>query len=692
MNIKTKLQAKLKIILVALLLLNFAGFLFVPMPAHAAAASLSLIPNAGSFVVDSTFDVSVYLDTQSQSVNTIEINLRFPQDKLQLVSSSTGKSIIGIWTSLPKFNNQAGTVNLVGGIPGGVNVSRGLISTFTFRVKAVGSALIKFENSRVLLNDGLGTEVLTQSYNSIFDLTLPPPAGPVVISDTHPDQTRWYRDASVSLRWGDAREDGFSYVINSTAIDTPDDISEGKRHDVVYKNLTEGRHYFHIRALRNGVWGGTTHYALNIDPTPPAEFQIEIVPDDKTSRRQPVIQFASTDSSSGLDHYELKIVPLSHVTTGTNDDANKEFFIEAQSPYISNQLELGKYDVIVRAYDKAGNYREQVKRMDIVNAVFKYVGGEGVEVKSWFIMPWYWLWILLVLIILLLIYFIRKLRWWHWHLDRKREQKEFPVSIQQQMEELQKYRSKYGKLTSLILAVAVSLALVSQTLAQEGSDQVLAPPVITTVSKNISDEEIFYVGGQTGVANVDVLIYLQSLESSATVSQIVKTDKNGEWFYRHNGFLSPGNYLLWTQTKLGNQSSVPSPQISLSVETTAIQFGATRVSYVTLYLVLTLVLAFLVVVLLLYILHKFRKGHKKHQMFVKEISEAEASIRRGFAVLNRDIQAELDVIRRAKLTQSLSAEEKIKEEQLLNDLAEIEQYVSKEIWDIEEVERTGKAT
>lgn len=677
---KTRLPFKPSIALLAMVFV-LAG-LFGYQPALAASASLSLTPNSGSFVVDSTFEMSVYLDTQGESVNTIELNIKFPPDKLQLVSSSTGKSIIGIWTSQPKYNNQTGTIYLVGGIPGGINVSRGLISTFTFRVRAVGSAVVKFDTSRVLLNDGLGTEVLTQNYNSIYELTLPPPAGPVVISETHPDQSQWYSNTSASLQWkNEGAEQGFSYVLNDEPVDIPDDISEGTQHNVLYKALSEGRHYFHIRSLRDGVWGGTTHYAINIDPTPPADFKIEIIPDARTTRKQPVFQFATTDAASGLDHYELRVVPLNQAP---NEAGNNEFFIEAQSPYISNELGLGNYDVIIRAFDKAGNIREVTQRLEVVNATFKYIGGKGLEFKSLFIIPWWIVWILFAIIILILLWMSRRLEFWHMLLDHKRKHKPLPDHIQQQINELQNYRSKYGKLSAIILAIVVTFMFGPSVKA---ASEVLPPPVVTTISNSISDKDIFYIGGQTGVVDAEVVVYLQSLDSSATQSETIKTEKNGEWFYRHDSFLPAGSYLLWTQTKVGDQQSPPSPQITLNVETTAINFGATRISYVTLYLIMVIVLSLIVIGLIIYIIHKFRHGHVKHQTMVREISEAEASVRRGFAVLNRDIQAELEIIKLAKLNQKLSIEGKKREQELLKDLADIEQYLSKEIWDIEEAER-----
>src|SRR3989344_305677 len=122
-------------------------------------ASLSLSPTSGTFTVGSTFTVSIILNTGGQSVNAIEANLEFPPDKLQVVSPLIGTSIVGIWTNQPQFDNQKGILHFQGGIPDpGITASRGVVATITFRVKSVGTALIKFgSNSKVLLNDGLAT-------------------------------------------------------------------------------------------------------------------------------------------------------------------------------------------------------------------------------------------------------------------------------------------------------------------------------------------------------------------------------------------------------------------------------------------------------------------------------------------------------------------------------------------------------
>ena len=68
--------------------------------------------------------------------------------------------------------------------------------------------------------------------------------------------------------------------------------------------------------------------------------------------------------------------------------------------------------------------------------------------------------------------------------------------------------------------------------------------------------------------------------------------------------------------------------------------------------------------------------------------EAEDVIRRGFAVLKRDIEAEIAVVRRANLNASVTDEIKQKESQLLSDLESVQNHIGKEVWDIGQVENS----
>ena len=161
------------------LVLILAGWLFFAIPARA--ATLRLSPAAGSFILGSTFDISVVLNTDGMPINTVEVELNFPPDKLQIANPSLGKSIVEIWASPPTYSNQQGRIYFVGGITApGINTSEGIVQSFTFRVIAPGDAQISFgkKNTSVLANDGLGTNVLKQTSPAAFRLILPPAQGP----------------------------------------------------------------------------------------------------------------------------------------------------------------------------------------------------------------------------------------------------------------------------------------------------------------------------------------------------------------------------------------------------------------------------------------------------------------------------------------------------------------------------------
>ncbi|MEK7634708.1 MAG: cohesin domain-containing protein [Patescibacteria group bacterium] len=685
-----RLLKKDKIIKYKIQAIVFLCFIFYVLSfALADAAIISLSPSSGAFTVGSTFDISLFLNTQEKSVNAVQIYLKFPSDKLQLVSPKISQSIINIWSSQPKLDNKTGVIELEGIIPGGINTSNGLITKFTFRVKSVGSAIVKFlDKSRVLLNDGLGTDALEQAQNSIYSLVLPPPAGPIVVSETHPDQSRWYSNQNLILKWASESEvDGYSYILNNEPIDIPDDISDGVKNSVIYKNIGNGVYYFHIKSLRNGGWGGVTHFSVNIDSLPPAEFSIEVSPSVRSTSRQPIIQFMTTDSFSGLDHYELKIISLQSIKSDEEKE-NQQFFIEAESPYLSPMLELGSYDIIIRAYDKAGNYRETIKHLNIVNPFLKPITDKGLEIDGLFIIPWLFVWIISVFLIVIITYVGWRFEKWHHNIHFQILNRKFPEHIEKKLDEFEKYRSKYKGVSIFLIIISAGILFSGSVFAQETESQKIefGPPVITTISRNISNEEIFYIGGKTDFSNTKVIIYLQNPKTGETLSQGIVSDKNGDWLYRHNAFLSSGNYILWAQSKIDEQLSPPSAQMQINVQRTAIQFGASRISYEVLYLIIIVIfLMIFIYVISRAVFHAYH-AREKHKEFTKEIKEAEESIRRGFAVLRRDIEAELAVIKKVKLNKNISAEEKNKEDQLIKDINLIESYIGKEIWDIKKTE------
>lgn len=384
------------------LFLILASLFFLNSKAYA--ATLRLTPGSGSFILGSTFDVSVILNTDGVPVNTVEVELNFPADKLQIANPSLGKSIVEIWASPPTFSNREGRIYFVGGITApGINTSQGIVQSFTFRVISPGDAQISFgkKNTSVLANDGLGTNILKQTSPTSFHLILPPAQGPEIFSPTHPEQGKWYRDPNPILKWSSSpRSEGFSYSIDRDPNTAPNTVSNTFIGEASFSNLDSGIWYFHVREKAGGSWGGVSHYFMNIDTVPPASFGVEVSPSPRTSNKSPILKFFTTDGLSGFDHFEIKLVPLN------NGASESTFFFEASSPYQLTGLKSGRYELIVRAYDKAGNFRDEQVTLNILSSFLQFISPEGVDLVFFFVSWGTFISILILIGAILLIFII----------------------------------------------------------------------------------------------------------------------------------------------------------------------------------------------------------------------------------------------------------------------------------------------
>lgn len=664
---------------------------------QAQASTFSMTPDNGTYSVGSTFDVSVILNTQGQSVNAVQMQLSFPPDKLQLVSPQVGNSIIEIYTTPPRYDNQVGTVDIIGGMPNGVSTSSGLIAKLTFRVRSLGTANLRFTGeSQALLNDGRGTNSLSSTSGASIKLELPPAQGPLVLSDSHPDQEKWYKDNNIYLRWdeGQPSAQGYSYTISDNPTDIPDDISESANTSIDYKAVPDGINYFHIKALRDGRWGGVTHYTLRIDTTSPADFRIKVSPGERTFVTQPVLQFASSDTLSGFDRFEIKIINLKVDGRPGASGEGGLLFTEAQSPYQAPELLYGTYEVIVRAYDKAGNIRDVAQRLEITDSWLWFVGPNGLTLLSgkqisWkVVMP-----ISISLLVLLLLIAFLVYRWFRHHHIQVTEYKH-PDHIEEKLAELQYYRQKYGKLASVMVAAfllsSVFFANFGSSLNKQVHAAEIAPPTIETYSQNIKDDELFYVSGRTVDPNTEVVVHLQNMVDGQAFDFNSISDKRGDWTYRHDSFLPGGKYIVWAHAKSGQELSVPSPQVELDIKPVAINWGGSRVTYQTIYLVAIAVLAISTTLLVIFIVIGVVLARRRRHQFAVTVRLAEEGLKNGFMAIKRDLEAELALMHRATLGGEMAGEANVRAEQLRQDLANIEQMVGREEFDIERLAGLSK--
>ncbi|MDP2647824.1 MAG: cohesin domain-containing protein [Candidatus Yanofskybacteria bacterium] len=335
----------------------FLHIVFAPAQAATLSASILISPHSGTFSTDSTFDVSILVDTGVETINAIEITVEFPANKLQVVNPATGNSFVSLWLQPPTFSNKDGYIKFAGGVPGqGIKTSAGLVSTITFRAREPGTATLKIgANSSVLAGDGNGTNVLKSTGRAIYTIIQKPPAGPKTFSVTHPDEEAWYRNNNIIMGWD---PDGlattsYSYALDREPSGVPDNTDDTTETTVSFPDVADGIWYFHVKQKKNGIYGEPTHYQVKIDNTAPADFKptIDTISSGFGSRHAQVIFFTS-DALSGLDHYEIGV----YDTSVGNEAA--PIFVEATSPYRIPDVGLGAAQVVIRAFDKAGNFRD----------------------------------------------------------------------------------------------------------------------------------------------------------------------------------------------------------------------------------------------------------------------------------------------------------------------------------------------
>lgn len=98
-----------------------------------------------------------------EAMNAAEFYFSYPIDLLEIQTVDQGGSFYELWIKdYPRFDNTKGIVELAGGLPKpGFTGRDGLVAVIVFKAKAVGVANITMDQSksRILANDGLGTQI-----------------------------------------------------------------------------------------------------------------------------------------------------------------------------------------------------------------------------------------------------------------------------------------------------------------------------------------------------------------------------------------------------------------------------------------------------------------------------------------------------------------------------------------------------
>lgn len=337
---------------VFLVLLLLSSLVAIPQPSGAATASLYFSPDTASKTVGDTVTVTMKVNTGGVAINAAEATLSFSTSVLQVKSISRSGSVFSLWPVEPTYSNANGTVNFSGGKPSpGYTGSGGSLFSIVFTAKAAGTARLTISGAQVLANDGLGTNIVGAVGSGSVKVSaavIPPPTPstpePVITSITNPNQDAWSSNSTISASWsGGSGVLGYNAVFDrSPGTDAPQ-IDEGTTHVFSRSAVEDGVWYLHVRAHYTAGWSGTRHYRFQIDHTAPGAFVVSLAR-DPVKQGTVTLTFATTDATSGLDHYEMKV-----------DDGS---YAVVTSPKVLEGLLPGHHTIVVHALDRAKNFSE----------------------------------------------------------------------------------------------------------------------------------------------------------------------------------------------------------------------------------------------------------------------------------------------------------------------------------------------
>ncbi len=315
---------------------RFIAFKVHPFPLYN--SILRFQPEGGVYDRRFAQRMSVMLDTGGEAINAIRLALSYNPKELKIQSIDMDRSVCQNFI-ITEHNSESGKIVMECIIPNpGFKGNSAVVTDLYLRPQeAVGQSSLHFlEESQVLANDGLATNVLRMSVDSTlrFDTSdlLDSQKSLVLFSPTHPNPERWYSKRSVDLSWAPF----LPASLEGAAPSVP------PIHKTVY---SDGVHTFTVQAKNaNGelISGSIT---ARVDTSPPEKLELKA----SENRIKPggLVRFTATgsDSMSGLQRvFYLKI--------------NDEIFFPIGSEVYIPFPQAGNYTITLRAYDKAGNYRD----------------------------------------------------------------------------------------------------------------------------------------------------------------------------------------------------------------------------------------------------------------------------------------------------------------------------------------------
>jgi hypothetical protein len=210
------------------------------LPFLSNAATLFVSPESKDVKVGDIFSVLVNTDSQGVAINAATADIAFDNNLLSVQSIGFSSSIFSIWPEEPSYSNTTANIHFSGGLyspgwSGGV----GAILRVTFKAKAVGQAKLAVANASVLANDGIGTNVLTNSLGSSIKISKALPAVTEIVPT---------KPGIVATSTVEKIEELFTTPV---IVNIPEELTEGSLLSFSGNGISDGQVFVYIQKGKN---------------------------------------------------------------------------------------------------------------------------------------------------------------------------------------------------------------------------------------------------------------------------------------------------------------------------------------------------------------------------------------------------------------------------------------------------------
>jgi hypothetical protein len=213
------------------------------------------------------------------------------------------------------------------------------------------------DETKILANDGLGTNVLRLaidgSYNIVSYDDQQNIGGPLTVySYTHPNSERWYKRKNVQFSWSNIKGATYRYALNDIPDFIPGEENITSENSLSFDVDKDGVYYFHLLSEKDGNTGTIIHYKIMIDSTPPLPPIIQASHTNIEPGEMVRFDFAGEDELSGIQK-------------GFYVKFDEGIFLPVAPPLYMPFLSVGRYSVVIRAFDKAGNFNDAMVEIKV---------------------------------------------------------------------------------------------------------------------------------------------------------------------------------------------------------------------------------------------------------------------------------------------------------------------------------------